>query len=87
MVFFNYCIDISPECDCYGWNEPPIAADVGILASFDPVALDQACVDMIMKNSKNDVFKQVHPGVDWNTQLSYAEKIGIGKREYELINI
>ena len=41
--------DVSPNCDCHGENDAPILPDIGMLASFDPVALDQACVDLCSK--------------------------------------
>ena len=41
--------DVSPNCDCHGENDAPILPDIGMLASFDPVALDQACVDLCQK--------------------------------------
>jgi uncharacterized Fe-S center protein len=45
----SFIIDVSPDCDCWGFNDYPLVADIGIAASFDPVALDQACVDMVAK--------------------------------------
>lgn len=55
----NFAVDISPDCDCYGHNDLPIIPDIGIFASFDPVALDKACADMainapVMNNSLAD---------------------------------
>ena len=97
--------DISPNCDCHGENDAPILADVGIFASFDPVALDQACVDAClhatpMPNSQlsdnladphwhhhHDNFLDSNPNVRWKETLEHAEKIGLGTREYELIQM
>ena len=97
MVFLNYAIDISPNCDCFEWNDPPIVPDIGILASNDPVAIDQACVDMLNKTEWSDASKQktgskdklrtIYPNSDWTVQLDYAEKLGIGSRKYQLIKI
>ena len=93
-------IDISPECDCGNYNAIPSVADVGMFASFDPVALDQACADACnaspeipgshlakSDHSHHDVFTDVHPETNWKTCLAHAEEIGLGKREYELIRI
>jgi uncharacterized Fe-S center protein len=44
----NFMMNISPDCDCWGFNDYPIVPDIGIAASFDPVALDKACADMVM---------------------------------------
>lgn len=48
----SFIMDVSPECDCWGHNDAPIVPNIGILASFDPVALDQACADLVMKAPK-----------------------------------
>lgn len=97
--------DISPNCDCHGENDAPILPDVGIFASYDPVALDQACVDAClhatpMPNSQlsdnladphwhhhHDNFLDSNPNVRWKETLEHAEKIGLGTREYELIQM
>lgn len=97
--------DISPNCYCHGENDAPILPDVGIFASFDPVALDQACVDAClhatpMPNSQlsdnladphwhhhHDNFLDSNPNVRWKETLEHAEKIGLGTREYELIQM
>lgn len=97
--------DISPNCDCHGENDAPILPDVGIFASFDPVALDQACVGAClhatpMPNSQlsdnladphwhhhHDNFLDSNPNVRWKETLEHAEKIGLGTREYELIQM
>ncbi len=80
--YINFLINISPNCDCFHTNEPMIAPDIGILCSFDPVALDQACYDLIKEAIDN-----LHPEIDPRVQLSYAEKFGVGKRNYEIASI
>lgn len=95
-------LDISPNCDCHGENDAPIAPDVGMFASFDPVALDQACADAVLALPPlpgsvlfdegydcncGDLFHVAHPDTDWRVCLEHAEKIGIGTRQYELIKI
>ena len=95
-------IDVSPECDCDSCNDIPVIPDVGMFASFDPVALDQACVDAanaqpIVPGSASDVegahehgrdvFKLAHPDTDWEAGLEHAVKIGLGTREYELVKV
>lgn len=99
----SFLIDVSPECDCEASNDIPIIPDVGMFASFDPVALDQACVDAAMRApvvehsmadvepaegvKKGDVFRMVHPNTDWEAGLIHAEKIGLGSREYNLVEV
>jgi len=46
-LFLNYAVDITPVCDCYGWTDTPIVNGIGVLASYDPVAVDKACIDMM----------------------------------------
>ncbi len=93
-------MDISPCCDCHAENDLPILPDVGMFASFDPVALDQACADACLKqepipgsrlsempHQSEDHFHNSYPDTHWQMQLSHGEKIGLGTREYELITI
>lgn len=98
-------VDVSPNCDCHSENDAPILPDIGMFASFDPVALDQACADACMKqaplpNSQlgdnmrrhgfvdhHDHFINSAPDTDWRVCLEHAEKIGVGTREYELIEL
>jgi uncharacterized Fe-S center protein len=93
-IYFNYLLEISPNCDCYGHNDPPIVPDIGILCSDDPVAIDQASLDLVNQaatgkpgQAGKDIFKEIYPDLDGNVQLAYAEKIGLGTRTYELILI
>ena len=56
----NLVIDVSPYCDCHGENDVPILPDIGMFASFDPVALDQACVDACnAQNPLREVFSMI----------------------------
>ncbi|MCI1209174.1 MAG: DUF362 domain-containing protein [Treponema sp.] len=93
-------VDVSPYCDCHAENDAPVIPDVGMLASFDAVALDQACADLMNKqpmlhgtimdertHTHNDWSKDVHPTTDWTIQLEQAEKAGMGTRAYELVTI
>ncbi|MDR1952033.1 MAG: DUF362 domain-containing protein [Elusimicrobiota bacterium] len=93
-------MDISPCCDCHGENDIPIVADIGMFASFDPVAIDQACVDAVNKQPVlagsclaekthhcQDRFTDTHPTTDWKGQIEHAQKLGLGTKEYNLIEI
>jgi uncharacterized Fe-S center protein len=91
--------DVSPFCDCHSENDRAIVADVGMLASFDPVALDTACADLVNKqpplpnsllaevNPKGDYFTAIHPTTDWRTCVDQAVKIGLGNSGYELVSV
>ena len=93
-------IDVSPFCDCHSENDIPIVPNVGMFASFDPVALDAACADavnrqpvmtgsVLEKSTRNhhDHFTDVSPNTDWKVAIDYAVKMGLGCKEYELITI
>jgi hypothetical protein len=95
--FINFITDVSPACDCYPANDAPIVKNIGILASTDPVAIDQAAVDLVNAEPAlagtrlaantapgEDKFKGIYPQVDWPIQLEYAEKLGLGSRGYTL---
>lgn len=93
--------DISPYCDCYRINDMPIVEDIGMFASFDPVALDQACADMVKAakplrqsllydrgaTAPGDHFRTLHPVTNWDACLEQGEKLGLGVREYEIIEM
>lgn len=93
-------VDVSPNCDCHCENDAPIVPNIGMFASFDPVALDVACADAVnnqqpiinsalgeARDKQSDHFKTIFPDTDWTAQVEHAEKIGIGSREYELITV
>lgn len=93
-------VDVSPYCDCHSENDVPIVPNVGMFASFDPVALDAACVDAVNKQpiykgsmlsekpqNYNDHFTNTHPDTNWKSCIEHAVKIGLGNKEYELITI
>jgi uncharacterized Fe-S center protein len=96
-LFLNFITDVSPACDCPPFNDAPIVRDIGVVASTDPVAVDQASVDLVNQEralpgsclKKNrlpgkDKFKGIYPEVDWPFQFEYAEQIGLGSRDYVL---
>jgi uncharacterized Fe-S center protein len=99
-LFINFLTHISPACDCYPFADAPIVGDIGIAASTDPVAIDQACVDLVnsqpllesscLKDTEQpcaDKIRAVYPHIDWERQLIYASELGIGSREYELVTV
>jgi uncharacterized Fe-S center protein len=85
-MFFNFAVRVTKNCDCMAKDEPSIVRDIGIFASSDPVACDRAAADMVVAQANGDVFKKVYPQADYYlNQLAYAEKIGLGTMEYELV--
>lgn len=90
----SLAIDVSPNCDCHSENDAAIIPDVGMLASFDPVALDMACAELCAKQRSLvgapdgcDHFDQAHPDTDWRVCIDHGEKLGLGTKQYELIEI
>ena len=128
----SFIMNVSPECDCWGHNDVALVPDLGMMASFDPVALDQACADLVNKApvingwkpavaagaavaagsagsagsagysyaggecgcdchsaeaGHSELFKHIHPDTDWESGLQYAQEIGLGSREYELVEV
>ncbi len=98
----NLVMDISPNCDCHAENDLPIVPDVGMFASFDPVALDVACADAVNRqpvmpgshledmhrhHHEGDHFHISHPETNWRACVEHGEKLGIGMQAYELIEV
>ena len=96
----SLAIDVSPRCDCGSSNDIPIVPNVGMFASFDPVAIDVAAADGVNVMPVNpqsvlgrreqccrDHFTNTHPNTDWRVQVDHAERIGLGSTEYELVLI
>jgi uncharacterized Fe-S center protein len=94
--FINYALDITPSCDCYGWTDTPIVNSLGILGSFDPVAVDKACIDLMNQapgliNSEAEECGALAPGSkklnlikgkDIEAQVYGGVENGLGTAEY-----
>ena len=96
-------IDVSPYCDCHAENDAAVVPDVGMFASFDPVALDMACADAVNRQpaiantllaehkeehpEDHDHFHVISPETNWVSAIDHAVKLGLGNREYELIEV
>jgi uncharacterized Fe-S center protein len=92
-------MNVSPDCGYFGFNEHSIVPDIGMAASFDPIALDKACVNLVnaaplLPGSSLDVkdweegadkFQHIHPNSRWQAALDHGEAIGLGSQKYELI--
>jgi uncharacterized Fe-S center protein len=97
-LFMTFVTDVTPLCDCTPFSDRSIIPDMGILASTDMVAIDQAAVDMANSAPGNptsslktamepgeDKIRALFPHIDWGYQLDYAEKMGLGSRKYDLV--
>lgn len=89
ILYIDVMNNLSVDCDCDSSPEDPCMADIGILASCDPVALDQACVDQIWASEDRgrDHFIARVERQQGREILPYAEEIGLGSREYELVEL
>ena len=87
IVYINVMNRLSVDCDCDGNPAEPDIHDIGILASTDPVALDQACVDLIYQAEGNESLVNRMESLHGIHALEHAEKIGLGSRTYELVKI
>lgn len=89
IAYINIMCNMSVDCDCCSKAEDPKIKDIGILASIDPVALDQACVDLVYSSDdsgKKDLIERIESRNGIHT-VETAYELGIGNREYELIKV
>ena len=89
MAFINVMANMSVDCDCCAVAEDPCMKDMGILASLDPIAIDQACIDLVINSDdpgKEHFLERVNSRNGIHT-IEAAAELGFGSREYELINI
>lgn len=92
ILYINVMNNMSIDCDCNNHPAPPELKDMGILASTDPVALDQACLDLVFNHDSKpgDTAKPLTDRIQkmhGTHTVDYAEKIGLGSKKYEIINI
>lgn len=97
-VYLSFVTAVSPDCDCWSFSDAPIVPDLGVLASTDIVAIEQAAYDMVtaatgLAGSRGeglgpgtDKFTAIS-GVDGTHVIAYAEELGLGTREYELVTV
>ena len=89
IAFINIMCNMSVDCDCCAVAEDPCMKDIGILASLDPVALDQACVDLVYNSDdpgKNHLIERIESRNGTHT-IDVAYELGVGNKEYELIEV
>jgi hypothetical protein len=96
VVYLSFVTAVSPDCDCWSFTDAPIVPDLGVLASTDIVAIEQAAYDLVTQaiglagslgeghGAGVDKFTAV-TGVDGTRAIAYAEELGLGTREYELV--
>ena len=89
IVYINVMCNMSVDCDCCNVAEDPCMKDIGILASTDPVAIDQACIDLVINSDdpgKEHLLERINSRKGTHT-IDAAVELGIGSKEYELIEV
>lgn len=87
LLYINVLVNISPDCDCAARARKPFVKDIGILASTNIVAIEQASLDMVNKAHQcQDAFLK-ESGRSGNSQIEYADKLGMGTRKYKLVKV
>ena len=89
IAYINVMANMSVDCDCCNVAEDPCMKDIGILASLDPVAIDQACIDLVKKSDdpgRDHLLERINSRHGTHT-IDAASELGIGTKEYELIEL
>ncbi len=87
IVYINVMNHLSVDCDCVGNPKEADIHDIGILASTDPVALDQACLDLVAVSDGREAFMERLDNKNGLHTLEHAEEIGLGSRQYRLVDL
>lgn len=86
VSFINFLLQITKDCDCMSKTSRPVVGDIGILGSVDPVAVDKASADLIIRRSGKDVLRAGYD-VDWSVQLKHGSQVGLGQMDYKLVEL
>lgn len=99
-LYLNFVMNVTPDCDCAGYSDAPLCPDIGILAGLDPVAVDQASLDLVNEalplpggrlpqgiHQGEDKFKALRPDIHGDHALAHAQSLGLGMRNYHLTRL
>ena len=75
------------DCNCMGGQDEIVSPDIGVLASRDAVAIDQAAADIVNEAHGSDLFEQLWPGKHYAAQFEHGQEIGLGTRDYEIVRL
>ncbi|HEX37913.1 MAG TPA: DUF362 domain-containing protein [Candidatus Cloacimonetes bacterium] len=87
IFFVNFLNNITKLCDCVSIHGEQLVPDIGILFSKDIVAVDRASIDLLNEAAGRNILKKLFPDIEWEDTFSYAEKLGMGSIDYELVKI
>lgn len=85
--YVSFLINMTKDCDCMDQKPHKIIDDIGVIAGNDPVALDQAALDLTSQEGNENISKTAYPKINNEVLLEYAEQVGLGTRKYDLIQI
>lgn len=85
--FINFLNHLTKFCDCYATKEKPLIDSIGIVWGNDIVAVDRASIDIVNKKFGQDFARYNWPEIDWKVQLDYAQELGLGTQDYQLIEL
>jgi len=85
--FITFIRKTTADCNCMSDGDEYVCPDLGVLAATDPVAIDQAAVDLVNESHGGDLFEEMWPGRCYTAQLAHGEAIGLGSRQYELVAV
>ena len=85
--YLSFMVNMTKDCDCMAQEPHKIIDDIGVIAGNDPVALDQAALDLTQKEGGKNISNTAYPNINSSTLIDYAEKIGLGSRKYDLVEI
>ncbi|MBO8131836.1 MAG: DUF362 domain-containing protein [Candidatus Marinimicrobia bacterium] len=87
IAYITFAITMTKDCDCMAQPERFVVKDIGVIGGYDPIAIDKAIIDLTEKESGINLSKASYPNINYNVQLEYGEKIGLGRRNYEIEEI
>ena len=85
--YINILINMTSDCDCFTTDQKKIIPDIGVVGSWDPVAVDQASLDLTCQVAEKGIVGESYPDLNPEIQLDHGEKIGLGSRKYRLITL
>ena len=85
--YLTFMINMTKDCDCQAQKPISVIDDIGVLAGTDPVAIDQAVLDLTKQKAGQSLADITYPNLNPNIQLEYGEQIGLGSRNYKILEI